>query len=147
MMDRVDRALRRIAAETARVEPPQLERVLLAEFDRVHRRGTAAYWAIAAGLAAVLMGAGWLIEQQRAPKPEPPQVAESAEQPFVAIPYVAPLAPYERADVVRIAMPVAALLAAGLSVPGADAGATAETDVVVGQDGRAHAVRVVSISD
>jgi hypothetical protein len=49
--------------------------------------------------------------------------------------------------VVRIAMPVAALLAAGLSVPGADAGATAETDVVVGQDGRAHAVRVVSISD
>jgi hypothetical protein len=42
-------------------------------------------------------------------------------------------------------LPVAALIAAGLQLRTADPGARAEADVVVGQDGRARAVRLISI--
>ncbi len=68
------------------------------------------------------------------------------EAPFLEIPYTIPLAPYERASVMRMEMPVAALIAAGLPVGTANAGGRAQADVVVGEDGRAHAVRVISIS-
>ena len=59
-------------------------------------------------------------------------------------PYVAPLAPYERAEVVRMDVSVAALRAAGLDVHVPDTGATVLADLVLGQDGRAHAIRLVS---
>ena len=70
-----------------------------------------------------------------------------AEAPFVPIPYLAPPAPYERIEVVRMQLPVAALIAAGVPVRTADPGARVEADVVVGQDGRARAVRLVSNSN
>lgn len=68
------------------------------------------------------------------------------ERPFVAIPYTMPLQPYENADVVRMDVPVTALIAAGLPVEGADPSARVQTDVLVGQDGQARAVRLISIS-
>jgi hypothetical protein len=76
-----------------------------------------------------------------------PQATPELEQPFVPIPYVTPLDPLERFNVVRMELPVAALIAAGLVIQTADAGARAEADVVVGQDGRARAVRLISISN
>lgn len=68
------------------------------------------------------------------------------EGPFIAIPYTLPLGPYERADVVRMDMPVAALIAAGVPVGLMDPAARARTDVLIGQDGRARAVRLISVS-
>jgi hypothetical protein len=68
------------------------------------------------------------------------------EQPFIAIPYTLPLEPYERANVMRMDVPVAALIAAGLPMNMVDPGARARADVLVGQDGRARAVRLISIS-
>lgn len=65
--------------------------------------------------------------------------------PFISIPYTTPLAPYERAQVMQVEMPVAELIAAGLPVATSDPGAQARADVIVGDDGRARAVRVVSI--
>ena len=55
------------------------------------------------------------------------------------IPYVVPPAPYERTEVVRMDVPVAALIAAGLRMdaPAAD---SISADVIVGQDGRPLAV-------
>jgi len=83
--------------------------------------------------------------------PEPVQSAavETADSDaqFIPIPWVAPLAPYERADVVRMDLPVSALIAAGLPFHGSDPGARARADLVVGEDGRARAVRLISISD
>lgn len=70
--------------------------------------------------------------------PPPP-----SDPPFVEIPYVAPLAPYERTEVMRIDVPVAALMAAGFEVHVPDAGGVVRADVLVGQDGRAHAIRLV----
>ncbi len=72
--------------------------------------------------------------------------AAQPEQPFIAIPYTLPLDPYERADVVRMDLPVTALIAAGLPMGALDPAARAQTDVLVGQDGRARAVRLISIS-
>jgi hypothetical protein len=70
-----------------------------------------------------------------------------AEQPFVAIPYTEPLAPYERTEIVRMDLPVSALIAAGFPLEAAEPGASARADLVVSEDGRARAVRLISISD
>ena len=67
--------------------------------------------------------------------------AASAD-PFIEIPYVAPLAPYELAEVRHMDVPVAALIAAGLDVGGRRAGTSVPADVLFGQDGRVHAIRL-----
>lgn len=81
-----------------------------------------------------------LLRPVRAPR----KAAAAAEGPFLEMPYVAPLAPYERVEVVRMDMPVAELTAEGLDVRVPDTGATVLVDVMLGQDGRAHAIRLVS---
>jgi hypothetical protein len=46
----------------------------------------------------------------------------------------------------HLEMPVAALAAAGLTVTVPDPRASAQTDVIVGEDGRIRAIRLLSIS-
>jgi anti-sigma factor RsiW len=74
------------------------------------------------------------------------KVRQSSEdtEPFLDIPYTMPLAPGERATVVRMEVPVAALIAAGFTVSTSDPGGTVSADVVVSQDGRARAIRLSS---
>jgi len=120
---------------------PDLEPRLMAEFDRSAGAGGPAFrwpWA-AAALAASLTVALALF---RTPAPS----LRRAERPFLEIPYTAPLAPYERTRIVRMQVPVAALVAAGFEVHAADAGGALEADVLFGQDGRAHALRPISDS-
>ena len=94
-------------------------------------------WRVAAaGALAAALALGALILARPAP-------TVSAAEPFVEIPYTAPLAPYERTTVVRMNVPVTALVAAGFEVPTSDTGAVILMDVLVGQDGRAHAVRPI----
>ena len=79
--------------------------------------------------------------------PEAPQAGNRAgnhtESPFIQIPYLAPLDPRENTTVVRINVSVATLIAVGYRVT-ADPDAMVPADVLVGEDGRAHAVRVLS---
>jgi len=70
----------------------------------------------------------------------------TVEQPFYQIPFVAPPAPYERTEILRMELPVATLTAAGFDVQPYDPAATIPADVLVGQDGRPHAFRFVNIS-
>jgi hypothetical protein len=92
--------------------------------------------AIAGAMAASLLaGALWL---QR------PTPVARADAPFLEIPYLAPLAPYERVSVMRLEVPVAELVAAGFVVHGTEPGGTVTADVLVGQDGRARAFRLIS---
>ncbi len=63
------------------------------------------------------------------------------------IPYVAPLAPYGRIRMLRMDVPVTALIAAGFEVHARDIGAAVTADVLFGQDGRAYATRRVPNPD
>ena len=66
------------------------------------------------------------------------------EAPFVPLPYAMPLDSYETGTVLRMNVPVASLIGAGYRVSVPDLGAIVVADVLVGDDGRAHAVRLVS---
>jgi hypothetical protein len=85
--------------------------------------------------------------ETKKPKPQKRRHKPDADPPFLPIPYTQPLQPGERAEVVRMEMPVAALIAAGFPVATSDAGAEASADVIIGEDGRARAVRLISISE
>ena len=82
----------------------------------------------------------------RGPLPSPKPAAVE-EPPFLSIPYAVPLAPEEPTAVVRMEIPVPALIAAGFKVGVSDPGAIVEADVLVSQDGRARAIRPLSISN
>jgi hypothetical protein len=80
-----------------------------------------------------------------------PQTAAKAEggsatlrRLFEPIPYTVPLGENESAAVVRMKIPVAALLAAGFRMPAADPAAVIAADVLVGADGRPHGIHLVS---
>jgi len=66
-------------------------------------------------------------------------------QPFIPIPYTVALAPEERTAVLRMNVPVTALIAAGFPVHVADLTTVVQADVLVSQDGRARAIRPISI--
>jgi len=153
-----------VMAEFDRVHPPR------------RADHSPAWWAIAAALAAAVFltvflardhapkppaqrqPMGVTLTKQAAPavadlpvqpaRPRPAALHKAApepEQPFYPIPYTAPLAPGEWTRVVRMSIPVAALIAAGFHIM-ADPAATVEADVLVSQDGRARAIRPLSIS-
>jgi hypothetical protein len=155
MNDRLSSAMNRLSAECAAAQPPpEIEAAALAEFDAEfdrerRRKRRSSILALAAGAIAASIIAILILEYRPFVR-RPTHViyvsgeVRESEQPFVPIPYLAPPAPYERIEVVRMELPVAALIAAGLSVRTADPGARVEADVLVGQDGRARAVRLVS---
>jgi len=80
-------------------------------------------------------------------RPRKPRMPQVIEEPFVQIPYTQPLAPWERGQIMRMELPVAALIAQGFPIATSDAGAAARADVLIGEDGRARAVRLISISE
>jgi hypothetical protein len=118
--------------------PPWLEGRMIARRDARWRRNFVAGMALAAGLAAAAI----LVVRQ--PAPPLSESAVAMEAPFVPVPNVLPLDSYETGRVLRMDLPVSALIAAGYSLPAADPTATVTADVLVGEDGRAHAVRLVS---
>jgi hypothetical protein len=142
----------RLAADLAETGAPlELERAVLAEFDRVQRRKRGRVWMAAIGTIAASVAGVWMLHQRSAPKPAASPAIEAqadseSEQPFVPIPYVLPPDQYERVEIVRVKLPVSELIAAGFRMQTADPGAQAEADVMVGQDGRPRAVRLISIS-
>jgi hypothetical protein len=121
----------------------QMGAPILAEFDRSATRAKVRVlgWVAAAGLLA----AASLFLFVAPPKHAAPAEPDTAQ--FLPIPYTVPLAPDERTTVLRMEIPVTALIAAGFQVPAMDPGATVQADVLVSQDGRARAIRPISISN
>jgi hypothetical protein len=101
--------------------------------SQVRASATPWRWAVAGvALAASIVASVVLLH-----KPEPQVVPK--QEVFVQIPYVVPPAPYERTAIVRMDVPVAALIAAGFRMD-ASAANSVSADVMVGQDGRPLAV-------
>jgi hypothetical protein len=125
--------------------PANLEARLLTELDaaaHVDPRPAQRRFPVWIPAAAVAVSLAIAVAVIHRPVASP---AISAE-PFIEIPYIAPLAPYERTRIVRMDVPVSALIAAGFDMHAPDTGAALRADVLFGQDGRAHAIRLVSNS-
>ncbi len=90
--------------------------------------------AIAAAIALFSVGTG-------TPKKETPSAR--TQDYFIEIPYLPPPAPQENLAVVRMEIRVGTLMSMGYRVT-ADPEALVPAEVLVGEDGRAHAVRVLS---
>ena len=73
-------------------------------------------------------------------------IADRSEAPFIEIPYLPALDARENTAIVRMNIRVATLHSFGFHIDG-DPEALVAADVLVGEDARAHAVRVVSDID
>lgn len=170
-MNRLNELEAKLAAETAELRPsPALENALLKEFDAHRRKPHRPWWLLAA--AACVAVAFWLLPrpapvkshesrivravQPAALAPVPvravparkrkPVKRREPELEFIPIPYTTPLAPWERSEIVRTELPVSALAAAGFHVETADTSAKAQADLLIGEDGIARGLRLISIS-
>ena len=104
----------------------------------VRKASRAWRWAIAVPvMAAVLLTV--VLVRRPAPAPAP---VERAQTGFVRIPYVVPPLPYERTEIVHMDVPVAALIAVGFRRD-EPAGASVPAEVLVGQDDRPLAIRIL----
>jgi hypothetical protein len=124
---------------------PEREQALLDAFDAhwAQPRTRPSRWALgtAAVLAATVVGLNWLVMSNTArvePVPAEPAFDTAG---FVPWPGAEAWPPFESGSLVRVDLPVAAVVALGLPVPVPTAGVV-QADIVVGQDGLARAVRV-----
>jgi hypothetical protein len=97
-------------------------------------------WAIVAPVMAALVFAVVLMRRPALTPVSAP--AEQAQTGFVRIPYVVPPLPYERTEIVHMDVPVAALIAVGFRRE-EPAGASVPAEVLVGQDDRPLAIRIL----
>jgi predicted anti-sigma-YlaC factor YlaD len=116
--------------------PPDAREKLAARLAGPGRR--AIFWIPA---AAALLAAAVALAVIVPRKPAPPATREEA--PLVAIPYLPPLDPRENATIVRLNVRVGTLLSMGYKFD-ADPDRVVPADVLVGEDGRVHAVRVLA---
>jgi len=139
-MQNDDAGLTRVLREWQTPEaPPWLEARVIGRRD-AHRRARLVTGIGLAAAVAVVAAASLMV------RPSPPRavaVVTADDAAFVPVPDVLPLDSYETGRVLRMRVPVSALLAVGYSLP-ADPTALVTADVLVGEDGRAHAVRLVS---
>jgi len=138
-----------VAALAAEDLPPagQYEARVMAEFDRVRPPRVPAWRLVLAACLALAVCAGAVRMFQWARVEPPAATSDAADtRPFLNIPYTVPLAPEEQATVVRTRIPASALISAGFHVPVADSAALIEADVLVSQDGRARAIRPLSVT-
>lgn len=81
-------------------------------------------------------------------RPRPARGAAAALRPagFVPLPEAAALPPFESGSIVRLEVPVASLPGYGFDISPASDVEAVEADVLVGQDGQARAIRLVTNS-
>ena len=125
---------------------PEREQALLAAFDAhwAQPRRTSSRWSLAtaAVLAAAIVGLNWLTMLNT------PRVESATTEPafdmtgFVPWPGAETRPRFESGSLVRVDLPVSALIALGLTVPSSTI-SVVQAEIVVGQDGFARAVRVV----
>jgi hypothetical protein len=148
---RLAEGIKRIAEETSGpVLSQKTERALATAFERSISRGRPGQrgsrlrvvftFASALGLVLVVLSGVHRVARPRAPG-ETARYAESEQ--FVMVPYVVPLAPYERTEVLRMKVSLSALQALGFQVHTPETGGSVAADVLCGQDGRVVAIAVL----
>jgi hypothetical protein len=144
-------ALDNLRAKTASLGPStHVEQQVLAALDapgfqplRTHHP---LRWITVSALALAALLLASVVFPVSPTQPVSPIAEVQHEQPFTALPYVVPAAPDERTTVVRTRVSSQIMQDAGLHVQD-DPGSTALADVVLSQDGRLLALRLVSHPD
>ena len=147
-------ALHRLADETVVPPPdPSREAALLAAFDAARQqqqpppppRSSTGYWWMAAltAASALLIGVGIERGQERRRMPAPLASHAVVIGEFVPWPGARDLPPLESGELLRVDLPVSMLPALGMMPPTTRA-TSVKADLIVGQDGLARAVRLVS---
>jgi len=145
-------AVARLRAETVGVGPSdRVEERVRAELNfpvlKVRRSALTWWWAVvSATVVAAICIASLVAHRATEALPAQPAVIP-VNEPFTAMPYVIPPAPYERTTVVRTEVSLQIMLAAGFQVHGGDLGSSTLADVLYGEDGRILAVRLVPQPD
>ncbi|MBI1874119.1 MAG: hypothetical protein HYZ58_13085 [Acidobacteria bacterium] len=151
LLQRIDRGTKVPPVDPAR------EAALLTAFDAARERprslaGRSHWLAIAAtliligGAAAIWIATGGGFAS--APRPDASAIApasEPDESEFVVWPGASALPPLDNGQLVRMDLPAALLPSLGLFPPASDA-TVISADVLIGQDGLARAVRLMSIT-
>jgi hypothetical protein len=141
-----------IKAQTA-VQNDKTAALLLAEFDRVVAEkkrpvqiGPHLRFAVAIACSICLLMAAVFIFRQRSPGHQTKTAGIGRDEQFAAVPYVVPLATYERVEVVRMRVSLAALASLGFEVHGPDVSGSVMADVECGEDGRVVAISLLQDS-
>ena len=125
---------------------PAREQALLAAFD-AHwaqpRPGPSRWsWGTAAALTVAIVGLNLMVVSNT-PRVDPvPADAAFDTEGFLPWPGAEAWPPFESGTLVRVDLPVSALLAMGLPAPSSNV-SMVQADIVIGQDGYARAVRFV----
>jgi hypothetical protein len=143
----LQQALRRLADTLPRHAGPATDERILAAFRarRGRRRPILRYLAGAA--ACLLLTLAWfLLEHSRHRLPPSPAAANltATNSPFIALPYGQSDVPLEQGVIVRVKLQPSEWGALGVPAPPLRANAIS-ADLLIGQDGVARAVRLVSI--
>ncbi|HBY59324.1 MAG TPA: hypothetical protein DEH78_05850 [Solibacterales bacterium] len=129
------------AAERGLETPAHVERALLAAFQAEHRRSWVRPWMAAAASVLVVIALSWMIA--RSGPPPAPAPAPQASSGFIAIPFASGEPPVGGGYVVRVRLERTALVSLGLPAAAGPGGDSVQADLLVGDDGVAHAIRFV----
>ena len=136
--------LKALAASTSDTSAsPAIEAALMAAMRQAQgRRSTDAsirLLPIAAALLLAVGGALWTAQREQSSAR--PQAIHPAG--FVPLPYSAALPEMESASIIRVSLPVSALPVYGVAITPDTTGSSVEAELLVAQDGQAHAIRLV----
>ncbi len=156
------RAFTEVAASFgAEKAPPRVEKTLLAAFRQTRpaaisrSRGTASgwnRWAVSAAAASVLIATAaavlWMAPEPQSNVPAA-GIAEAAPAAatvadFLPLLYAEPINPWEHGRVVRVRLPGSALVHLGLPMNMAAASQLVDANILLGEDGMARGVRLVT---
>ncbi|MDX2154232.1 MAG: hypothetical protein SFV54_26060 [Bryobacteraceae bacterium] len=142
--EQVNAGLRALAADERRLEAPRhVEETVLAAFatrrNNPWPRQSRRQWLAAAASIVIVVALSWLLGREAKPPAAPPVAAGG----FMAIPYATGAAPVGGGYIVRVRMERTALVSLGIPAGAAPPGARVQADLLVGDDGVAHAIRLV----
>lgn len=142
----LQRALRRLAETLPRDAAPSTERHLLEAFRARKTRPLRTIRYLAASAACLALASAFFLFQysRHRSHPSATDLSASAASSFIALPYGQSDVPLEQAVIVRVKLQPSEWAAFGAPVAPAR-GNTISADLLIGQDGVARAVRLVSV--
>jgi len=137
-------ALRRLAQMLPREAGPATEQRVVAAF-RARRKRSPRAWIYAALVASLVLASAWFLSRHPLPPTLTPASNYPAAADFMPLPYAQSDVPLEQAVIVRVKLQPSEWVALGVPAAPSKTGTAISADLLIGQDGIARAVRLVSV--